>query len=81
MTEDQTTGAAPEQEPLKLTGYCMKRKAKDVPILNAVITKTSKGAFMASGVDEFGNKMTTLLGSAKALACIEAGLATKGWED
>lgn len=64
-----------------LTSYCMKTKTKNVPMLEAVITKTSKGAFMAQGVDEHGNKMTTLLNKDKAMACIEAGIAKKGWED
>ncbi len=69
---------APE---LKLTGYCMKRKSKDVPILDAVITRTAKNGYIASGNDGQGNKMTTLLGAEKALACIAAGLAKKGWAD
>ncbi len=63
-----------------LTAYNVKTKEKNVPIQDAVITKTSKGAYMAQGPDGKGNKLTTLLGEAKALAAIAAGTAKKGWE-
>jgi hypothetical protein len=63
-----------------LTAYNVKTKQKGVPVLDAVITKTAKGAYMAQGHDGNGNKLTTLLGEAKALAAIEAGIAKKGWE-
>jgi hypothetical protein len=62
-----------------LTAYNVKTKEKNVPVLDAVITKTAKGAYMAQGNDGKGNKLTTLLGEAKALAAIEAGIAKKGW--
>ncbi|MBL7752759.1 MAG: hypothetical protein SFU20_07495 [Chitinophagaceae bacterium] len=62
-----------------LTAYNVKTKEKNVPIMDAVITKTSKGAYMAQGHDGKGNKLTTLLGEAKALAAIEAGVAKQGW--
>lgn len=62
-----------------LTAYNVKTKEKNVPILDAVITKTSKGAYMAQGHDGKGNKLTTLLGEAKALAAIKAGNAKQGW--
>jgi len=64
-----------------LTAYNVKTKEKGVPIKDAVITKTAKGAYMAQGNDGNGNKLTTLLGAEKALAAIEAGIAKKGWED
>jgi hypothetical protein len=63
-----------------LTAYNVKTKEKNVPIMDAVITKTSKGAYMAQGHDGKGNKLTTLLGEAKALAAIQAGTAKQGWE-
>jgi hypothetical protein len=81
MTDTETTGATPEQEPLKLCAYNVKTKEKNVPIQDAVIKKTARGAAMAQGHDGNGNKLTCLLSMAKALACIEAGLATNGWED
>jgi len=34
---------------------------------------------MAQGHDGKGNKLTTLLGEAKALAAIQAGTAKQGW--
>ena len=45
-----------------LTAYNVKTKEKNVPIKDAVITKTAKGAYMAQGNDGKGNKLTTLLG-------------------
>ena len=62
-----------------LTAYNVKTKEKNVPIQDAVITKTSKGSYMAQGHDGKGNKLTTLLGEAKALAAIQAGTAKQGW--
>lgn len=62
-----------------LTAYCMKTKEKGVAMKDAVITKTSRGGYMAQGNDGKGNKMTTMLGEAKALACIKEGLAKKGF--
>lgn len=62
-----------------LTAYNVKTKEKNVPIQEAVITRTAKGGYMAQGHDGKGNKLTALLGEAKALAAIEAGVAKKGW--
>jgi len=62
-----------------LTAYNVKTKEKNVPIQDAVITKTAKGAYMAQGNDGKGNKLTTLLSESKALAAIQAGLAKQGW--
>lgn len=88
-TNDQTENPLPkineseQAEPIELTltAYNVKTKEKGVPIQDAVITKTAKGVGMAQGHDGKGNKLTTLLAMSKALACIEAGLAKKGWED
>ena len=62
-----------------LTAYNVKTKEKNVPIIDAVITKTAKGAYMAQGNDGKGNKLTTLLGEQKALDAIKAGIAKQGW--
>jgi hypothetical protein len=64
---------------VKLTAYNVKTKEKNVPIHDAVITKTAKGAYMAQGNDGKGNKLTTLLNEEKALAAIKAGIAKQGW--
>ena len=48
-------------------------------MLDAVITKTAKGAYMAQGHDGKGNKLTTLMGEEKAMAAIKAGVAKQGW--
>jgi hypothetical protein len=62
-----------------LTAYNVKTKEKNVPIQDAVITKTAKGAYMAQGHDGKGNKLTTLLGEEKALTAIKEGVAKQGW--
>ena len=53
-----------------ITAYCMKTKEKNVPMQDAVITKTSRGGYMAQGNDGKGNKMTTMLGEAAALKAV-----------
>ena len=62
-----------------LTAYCLKTKEKNVPMHEAVITKTAKGGYMAGGHDGKGNKMAAILSEAKALQAIEDGVATKGF--
>jgi hypothetical protein len=62
-----------------LTAYNVKTKEKNVPIQDAVVTKTAKGAYMVQGHDGKGNKLTTLCNEAKAKAAIEAGVAKQGW--
>jgi hypothetical protein len=62
-----------------LTAYNVKTKEKNVPIHDAVVTRTAKGGYMAQGNDGKGNKLTALLGEAKALAAIKAGTAKQGW--
>ncbi len=64
---------------VQLTAYNVKTKEKGVPILNAVIKKTAKGAYMVQGDDGKGNKLTTLVNAEKALAAIKAGIAKQGW--
>ncbi|MBZ4190224.1 hypothetical protein [Niabella beijingensis] len=62
-----------------LTAYNVKTKEKNVPIQDAVISRTSKGGYIAKGHDGKGNKLTSLLGEEKALAAIKAGLAKQDW--
>ena len=64
---------------VQLTAYNVKTKEKGVPIQDAVITKTSRGGYMAQGNDGKGNKLTTMLSEAKALAAIKEGTAKQGW--
>jgi len=54
-------------------------KEKNVPMQDAVITKTARGGYMAQGNDGKGNKMTTMLGEATALEAVKNGVAKKGW--
>jgi hypothetical protein len=74
----------PNQKPItmsevQLTAYNVKTKEKGVPIQDAVITKTAKGAYMVQGHDGKGNKLTTLVNEEKAMAAIKAGIAKQGW--
>ncbi len=62
-----------------LTAYNVKTKEKNVPIQEAVISRTAKGGYIAKGHDGKGNKLTALLGEAKALAAIQAGTAKQDW--
>jgi hypothetical protein len=62
-----------------ITAYCMKTKEKNVPMQDAVITKTTRGGYMAQGHDGKGNKMTTMLSEANAQEAIKAGVAKQGW--
>ncbi|MBS1920300.1 MAG: hypothetical protein JST17_08610 [Bacteroidetes bacterium] len=62
-----------------LTAYNVRTKEKNVPVLDGVITKTAKGAYMVQGHDGKGNKLTTLVNEQKALAAIKAGIAKQGW--
>jgi hypothetical protein len=55
---------------VKLTAYNVRTKEKNVPIQDAVITKTAKGAYMVQGHDGKGNK---------PMAAINAGVAKQGW--
>ena len=61
-----------------LTAYNVITKEKNVPMHDAVITKTARGGYMAQGNDGKGNKLTTLLGEAKALEAIKSGAAKQG---
>ena len=58
--------------------YCMKTKEKDVPMQDAVITKTARGGYMAQGHDGKGNKMTTMLSKDNAELAVKAGKAKMG---
>ncbi len=69
MSENQKTN------PAMLTAYDVRTKEKGVPILEAVIFRTKKGAYMVKGVSANGNKLTTLCNKAKAEAAVAAGVA------
>lgn len=62
-----------------ITAYNVKTKEKNVEMKDAVITKTSRGGYMAQGTDGKGNKLTTMLSETKALEAIKAGNAKQGW--
>jgi len=58
-----------------IKAYCLKTKEKNVPMHDAVITKTAKGGYMASGHDGKGNKMAAIMSEAKAKQAITDGVA------
>jgi hypothetical protein len=62
-----------------LTAYNVKTKEKNVPIHDAIVSRTAKGGYIAKGNDGKGNKLTALLGEAKALEAIKAGVAKQDW--
>ncbi len=62
-----------------ITAYSLKTKEKNVPILDAVITRTAKGGYIAKGHDGKGNKLSAILGEARALQAFADGVATKGY--
>ena len=62
-----------------IKAYCLKTKEKNVPMHDAVITKTARGGYIANGNDGKGNKMAAILSEAKAMQAIADGVAKKGF--
>lgn len=60
-----------------IKAYNVKTKEKNVPMHDAVIKKTARGGYMASGNDGKGNKMTAMLSEATAMKAIADGVAKK----
>jgi len=60
-----------------IKAYCLKTKEKNVPMHDAVISKTSRGGYIAKGNDGKGNKMSAILGEATAFKAIADGVAKK----
>jgi len=62
-----------------IKAYCLKTKEKNVPMQDAVISKTAKGGYIANGNDGKGNKMAAILSEAKAKQAIEDGVAKQNF--
>jgi hypothetical protein len=62
-----------------IKAYCLKTKEKNVPMQDAVITRTSRGGYIANGNDGKGNKMAAIMSEAKALQAIKDGVAKQGY--
>lgn len=60
-----------------IKAYCLKTKEKNVPMHDAVVSKTARGGYIAKGNDGNGNKMSAILSEANALKAIEEGVAKK----
>lgn len=58
-----------------IKAYCLKTKEKNVPMQDAVVSKTAKGGYIAKGHDGKGNKMSAILSEANALQAIKDGVA------
>ena len=63
--------------PIILEAYCLKTKQREV-MLNPVISKTSRGGYIAKGVDAAGNKLNLIMSSANAEAAIASGIKSEG---
>ena len=62
-----------------IKAYCLKTKEKNVPMHDAVITKTARGGYIANGNDGKGNKMAAIMSETKALQAIKDGVAKQGF--
>jgi hypothetical protein len=62
-----------------IKAYCLKTKEKNVPMHDAVITKTARGGYIANGNDGKGNKMAAIMSEVKALQAIKDGVAKQGF--
>jgi len=62
-----------------IKAYCLKTKEKNVPMHDAVVTKTARGGYIANGNDGKGNKMAAILSETNALKAIADGVAKKGY--
>jgi hypothetical protein len=62
-----------------IKAYCLKTKEKNVPMHDAVITKTAKGGYIANGNDGKGNKMAAIMSEKNALQAIKDGVAKQGF--
>ncbi len=60
-----------------IKAYCLKTKEKNVPMHDAVVSKTARGGYIAKGNDGKGNKMSAIMGEATALQAIKDGVAKK----
>ena len=59
-----------------LEAYCLKTKTKEI-MLEAVISQTSRGGWIAKGVTKDGHKMALMMSKANADLAIENGLAKR----
>ncbi len=60
-----------------IKAYCLKTKEKNVPMHDAVVSKTSRGGYIAKGNDGKGNKMSAIMSEATALQALKDGVAKK----
>ena len=63
----------------KIFAYSLRTKTKNVLMLEAIVSKTSRGGYIAKGVDEHGNKMSAIMSEVNALAAIASKDAKKGF--
>jgi len=81
MAKTATAAKAAPAKASGLTAYNVKTKEKGVPIIDPVINIKS-GRYIASGLSEGGDKLTTILSKGNAEAAVKSKAAKKGegWE-
>ncbi len=65
-------------EKVVLEAYCLKTKSKGV-MVNAVISLTKKGGYIAKGESKDGHKMSLLMSKANAEAAVASGVTKEGF--
>jgi len=63
---------------MTLTAYCLKTKQKE-EMVDPIISKTSKGGYIAKGASKDGHKMSLILSKDNAEAAVAAGVKKEGW--
>lgn len=66
----------PKDDGTHVLGYNVKEKCKQI-MIDPVISRTSRGGYMAKGTNEEGAVLTAIMGKDKAEAALEAEIATK----
>ena len=60
--------------------YCVKCKKKGQKMKDALMTKTSRGGFMAKGkCGECGTTMCAMMSEENAMKAVSSGAAKKSW--
>ena len=60
----------------KLIAYCLKTKQKE-EMLEAKISKTKRGGYIAKGVTSEGHKVSLIMSEVNAMKAIDEGIAKK----
>ena len=61
-----------------IEAYCLKTKQKE-KMVNPIISKTSKGGFIAKGASKDGHKMSLIMSKENAEKHVASGVKKEGW--